>query len=103
MKLLKKLKDYKMIYSTREIKKLKNNEGLFLLLVQSNYNESSGYEKPGEFGSRTNYLETYQLTEKELTEWLLENPNAEYKVFKSIPMKIEKKVSVVMFDDFLKQ
>jgi hypothetical protein len=64
-----------------------------MVLVESHYYESSGYEKAGEFGSRYEYLSVYQMTEDELCDWLLENPTVGYKVLKTIPVTVNKTIS----------
>ncbi len=67
----------------------------FLALVEDAYYQSSGYEQPGELGSKYHYVKVVPLlNEDDVKNWVKTNSSATYKIVTITPVSIKTTISV---------
>lgn len=68
----------------------------YLILENSSYRESSGYEKEGEFGSLVNTVNIYPCSEKKLSEYVIElqKQNKQFRVIQFRPCEVKTTIHV---------
>ena len=67
----------------------------YIVFINDYYYQSSGYERPGDFGSKTDYVKPIPFDNWDsVANWIISNPSVAYKVVEIQHLKIKTTVSV---------
>lgn len=67
----------------------------YIIFTTESYYESTGYEREGDFGSRREYVYPHQFNTIEAVQnWILSNPNKEFKLFAMKNLTVKKTVTI---------
>ena len=67
----------------------------YIVFINDCFYQSTGYERPGEFGSKTEFVKTIPFDDWDsVADWIIGNPTVAYKVVEIKHLKIKTTVSV---------